>query len=119
AGAAPALALHAPVHPHPVELCPDPEQAAADHPPVGLELGLARAPRPDAAAEALQVAPLPDEPGQQVRELGELHLELALARAGALGEDVQDEGRPVDDPEAERLREVALLDARQRVVADW
>ena len=75
-------------------------------------------PRADAAAEPLEVLPLPDEARQQVGELGELHLQLALHRARPLGEDVEDERGAVDDPQAERAAEVALLDGRQRVVGD-
>src|SRR5256886_10718230 len=83
---------------------------------VGLELGLTRSPRADAAAETLEVAPLPDQPRQEIGELGELHLELALARARALREDVEDQRGAVDHFDPERLPDVALLARRQRVV---
>src|SRR4030067_155030 len=69
----------------------------------------ARPPRADAAARALEVAPLPHEPRQRVRELGELDLELALARARPLGKDVEDQRGPVDDLDAERIGHVALV----------
>src|SRR5439155_395136 len=94
-------ALEAAVDLDPLELAPDLHDAAADDAAVGLELGLARTPRADAAAETLEVAPLSHEPRQEIGELGELHLELALARARALREDVEDQSGPVDhfDPE--------------------
>ena len=78
--------------------------AVADHAPVGLELRLAGAPRADAAAQALEVLPLPDEARQQVGELGQLDLELALHGARALGEDVEDERGAVDDLAARASR---------------
>src|SRR3989449_9454654 len=92
--------------------------AVANDAPVGLELGLARPPRADATAETLEVAPLPHEPRQEIRELGELHLELALARARALREDVEDQRGAVDHLDPQRLGDVALLAGRQPVVGD-
>ena len=106
------------MHLHALELASDLHHAAADDATVRFELGLARPPRADAAAEPLEVRPLPDEPRQQIRELRQLDLQLALARARALGEDVEDQRRPVDDLQAERLGHVALLARRERVVAD-
>ena len=52
-----------------------------------------------------------------VLELGELHLELALGRAGVVGEDVEDDRRAVDHRDVELLLEVALLARQQLVVA--
>ena len=56
------------------------------------------------------------EPRQQVVELGQLHLQPALARAGAAREDVEDQLRPVERLAADRLLEVALLRRRELVV---
>ena len=53
--------------------------------------------RAAAAAEALEVLPLPAHPRQVVLELRELDLELALGADGVLGEDVEDQLRAVDD----------------------
>ena len=50
-------------------------------------------------------------------ELGDTDLELALGRVRVVGEDVEDDRRPVDDRDAERLLEVALLARQQLVVA--
>ena len=47
-----------------------------------------------------------------MRELRQLHLQFAFGAAGAKREDVEDEGRPVDDAALEFLLEVAVLDAR-------
>src|SRR5439155_520456 len=57
---------------------------AADRAPVRLELGLARAPQPDAAADARQVRPHPGE-ARQLREML-LHL-LRVGRPLARGAD--------------------------------
>src|SRR5262245_20391024 len=80
-----------------------------DDPAVRLELRLAGATGPDPTAQPLEVRPLSHEARQEIRELGQLDLELALARPRPLGEDVQDERGPVDDAEVERPREVPLL----------
>src|SRR5262249_56850666 len=85
---------------------------------VGFELSLAGSSGADAAAETLEVSPLPDQTREQIRELSQLDLELSFRGARALGEDVEDQRRAVDHLEAKRLREVALLHRRQRIVAD-
>ncbi len=96
--------------------------AVARQPAVGLDLGLARAPRADAAvdapgAEALEVGPQPAHAREVVFELRQLDLKLALGRASVVGEDVEDDRRAVDHRHAELLLEVALL-ARQQLVVD-
>ena len=91
-----------------------PHQAAAVH----LELGLARAPGPDATgllAEGRAPAP---QAGQPVAQEGQLHLGLALGAAGVLGEDVEDHRRAVDGGAPEQLLQVAVLGRRQLVVED-
>ena len=92
--------------------------APPDHAPVRLELRLAGSPGPDAAPESLEVGPLPHQARQEVRELRQLHLELALARPRPLGEDVEDQGGAVDDAKLQRAGEVPLLHGRQRIVRD-
>ena len=76
-------------------------------PAIGLDLRLARAPRADSAAEALEVGPEPAHPREVVLELGELDLQLALGRVRVVGEDVEDDRGSVDHRHAERLLEVA------------
>ena len=92
--------------------------AAPREPAVGLELRLAGAARADAAAEALEVLPHAAHARQVVLELRELDLELALGAHGVLGEDVEDQLRPVDDARLERVLEVALLRGLELVVDD-
>src|SRR5581483_4253827 len=91
--------------------------AAPREPAVALELRLAGAARPDAAAEALQVLPHAAHPRQVVLELCELDLELPLGRCRVLREDVQDQLRAVDDTRVQRVLEVTLL-RRVEIVVD-
>jgi hypothetical protein len=83
--------------------------AVAGETAVGLDLGLARASRPDPAAEALEVGPQPAHAGEVVLELCQLDLQLALGAARMQGEDVEDHARAIDDPHLERVLEAPLL----------
>ena len=56
--------------------------------------------------------------GQEVVQLGELDLELALAGSGATREDVQDELGAINNLQIQRLFEVAELGGREVVVED-
>src|SRR5262245_58382094 len=90
----------------------------ADAPPVGLELGFARASGANTAAKARQRVAGADQPRQQVFQLRELDLQLALARPRATGEDVEDQLSAIDDLAADRLLDLAQLRGRQLVVED-
>src|SRR5262249_59066752 len=90
--------------------------AAARDAAVGLELRLARPARADAAAEALEVLPHPAHARQVVLELRELDLELPLGAHGVLGEDVEDQLRPVDHARLQVVLEEALLRRVELVV---
>ena len=79
-------------------------------PPVGLQLSLAGAPGADgglAAGGGLahQMPPHTGQSGQQIFILGQGHLKAALPGPGALGEDVQNQSRPVHDLDADVLGE--------------
>ena len=50
--------------------------------------------------------------------LGQLHLESALAGAGAPGKDVQDKSGAVDDLDAQGIFQVALLAGGELIVGD-
>jgi hypothetical protein len=61
---------------------------------------------------------LTGEARQHVFQLGEFDLKAPFGRAGAVGEDVEDQLRAVDDLDADRFFEVALLRGRQFVIHD-
>ena len=93
--------------------CP---QAALDEgntgtrePPVAFELAFPRPPRPDPAAQALEVLPHPSHAREVVLELRQLDLELPFSGSSMLGEDVEDQLRAVDDARLEGVLERALL----------
>ena len=76
------------------------------------KLRLAVTAHADAAFLAGQVAPVARQPRQQMLQLREFHLELAFARPGALGEDVEDQRRAVEDLAIEQRFKVAALGGR-------
>jgi hypothetical protein len=97
----------------------------ADPPPVQLDLGLARASSADADAArgapadlAGQVATPAAQPRQQVVELSQLDLGLALAALGVLSEDVEDQSGPVDHLDLDDLLQVPQLAGSQLAVTD-
>ena len=107
------------------DLAAQPGDPRPDPAPVSLDLRLARAAGADAAGPARPAAGLPGQrlapaaqPGQQVLQLGELDLRLALLAAGVLGEDVQDQRGPVDDLDLDRAFQAAQLARGQLAVAD-
>ena len=113
----------APLHLAPVlqliELAAQLGYALADGAPVQLDLLLAgSAGLAEAAALALEVRPAAHQARRQVLELRQLDLELALARARALPEDLQDQLGAVEHAAAELPFEVALLGAGQLMVED-
>jgi hypothetical protein len=114
--AAPLLPAHLALATQLVQPPLEQRHAPPRQPPVGLELRLARAPRPDAAAEPLEVLPHPPHAREVVLELRQLDLQLPLGRTRVLGEDVEDQLRPVDDARLEGVLEGALLRRRQLVV---
>ncbi len=101
-----------------VDLLRQHADALPNAPAIGLELGLAGASRPDAAAQPRQRLARSDEPRQEILQLRELDLQLPFPRARAAREDVEDELRAVDDLAAERLLEIAQLRRAQLVVED-
>ena len=91
---------------------------ATDDPAVGLQLGLARPPEADAAADTGEVGPHPGEPRQQVFQLRQLHLQLGLVASGPGGEDVEDDLGPVHHPDLERALQIHPLHRAQLLVED-
>src|SRR5712664_1224721 len=82
---------------------------AADHAAVGFELGFARSPQTDAAADTREVGPHPREARQQILELRQLDLQLRLVAARARREDVENDLGAVHDAHAETLFELHAL----------
>src|SRR3989442_2392550 len=113
---APSLALVRAVVGYVVQPLFEDGDLAADGPAVGLKLGLARPAQPDATTDAGEVRPHAGEPGQEVLELRQLHLQLRLGRARARREDVEDDLGAVHHPHREHLLEVRSLYRRQRLV---
>ncbi len=62
------------------------------------------------------MSPKSRESREQMLELRQLDLQLAFARPGALGEDVEDERRAVENLALEDFFEVAALRGRKVVV---
>jgi hypothetical protein len=103
---------------HSLEVALQPGDAFPNAAAVDFELRLAGAARADPAPESPEVLPHPREPREQVLELGQLHLEPRLARARPLGEDVEDQRGPVDDPHLQLLLEIPVLGRREIVVEE-
>ena len=102
--AAPLPALDLPAHRHLGDLAAQLGDARPDPAPVSLDLGFTGPAGADAAAAGHPAAGLPGQrltpaaqPRQQVLQLRQLDLRLALLAAGVLGEDVQDQRGAVDD----------------------
>ena len=104
------------------ELALDGRDALAHHAAVDLELTFAFAEAGSAAAHAVgrEVGPHAAQARIQVLILGEPHLEAAFAARRVEGEDVEDEGGPVDDLDVlvDDLLEVGLLRGAELVVED-
>ena len=88
---------------------------------VGLKLRFARAARADrrrAAGGRLphEVRPHTGQARQKVLVLRQFHLQLALARLGALGENVEDQARAVEHAHAEFLLQHAHLRRGELIV---
>ncbi len=93
--------------------------ALADAPAVHLQLGLARtAVGADAAAHAGQLGSLAGEAGQQVVQLGQLNLGLALAGVGMKCEYIQYQSGAIDDLAGTMFFQVSLLGRSQFPVED-
>src|SRR5262249_20382121 len=100
----------------------------ADATPVCLNLGLARPAQTHtatgtaatAAAAGLarkRLAPTTQR-REEVLQLGQLDLSLAFAALGVLREDVEDQGRPVDDLDLDLLLKRAQLRRRELAIAN-
>mmetsp|Transcript_45027 Transcript_45027/g.86072 ORF Transcript_45027/g.86072 Transcript_45027/m.86072 type:complete len:235 (+) Transcript_45027:1203-1907(+) len=105
---------------HSLQVLPESADLVSQQPLVHLDLLLAHTLYLPAARLALQVRPHARQPRQLVLRHRQLHLQLALRRASALGEDVQDEVGAVADVDAlpQQTLEVAALRWSELVVKD-
>ena len=92
--------------------------AAADVPPVGLQLGFTGTPGADAAAQPGKGGALPRQPGQEVLQLCQLHLQPPFGGMRPAGENVQDQGGTVHHPHAGQILQIAVLGGGQLPVKD-
>ncbi len=110
-----ALALDGAILADGQEVAFEPGDAVLHAAAVDFELGLARAARADSAALAGEVRPHAGEArGEGALQLRELDLEAALARARALGKDVEDELRAVEHLAVGQFLKIAPLRGRAR-----
>ncbi len=63
---------------------------------VDLQSGFSRSPAPDTPGQTGQGIIPPDQTGQDIFQLGRLHLEFSLPGPGPLGKDIQDQLGAVD-----------------------
>src|ERR1039457_4447075 len=103
---------------HAIQILLDFLDAAVDAAAIGFQLRLTGAARADAAARPGHLDAPAGQARQQIIQLREFHLQAALTRARAMGEDIQDELRAIDDAARKLLLQVALLSGRQVVVED-
>ncbi len=109
-----------------VQLFLDLRDAAADLAAVSLQLRFAGATQTNttrgaaraAAGLSGQVSPHSCQARQAVLQLGQFDLQLALSRPGVLAEDVEDQGRPINDLDffAENLLQLPLMAWRKLVI---
>ena len=89
----------------------------SDHAAVQLDLFFTRAAaHPDAPTLPLQMGPASHQPGADVLQARQLHLQLAFMAAGALGKNLENQQGPVVDRQLHVALKVALLCRAQRLV---
>src|SRR6516164_2020111 len=112
------LAMQGPLRPHSLDGLPHLPDSRAQTAAIELELLLARSTRPDSTSEPRKQRASPSQARQEVIELGQLNLKLALAGARPPREDVENKLGPVDDLEPECQLEVAELGGGEVVLED-
>ena len=103
---------------HLLQLALEGLDAPADVAAVAFQLGFTGAAGADAAAQPAQRGAKARQPGQAVFQLGQLHLQAAFAGAGPLGENIQDQGGPVDGGDLQDPLDIADLGGGQLMVED-
>ena len=110
------MPLLRPNAPHTFDLLLDVPDAPVNLPPVGLQLSFTRPTSADAAAELRHFHASPRQPRKQILELGQLHLQLTLTRAGVPSKNIENELRAIDDARVDYAFDVALLRGREVVI---
>ena len=104
------LPLRETLPPHDFQVLCNARDAVLHPAPVGFQLRLAfAASHSDPAFLPRQVALKPRQPRQQMLQLRQLDLQLAFTRAGALGENVENQRSPIENLAVENLLEVTAL----------
>src|SRR5438128_11614520 len=101
---------------HALELLVDFLDAPGNSAAVGFELCFARASRADSAAQPRHLDTVAGQPRQHIVELRQFDLQTALPRAGAPGEDVEDELGAIDNFYLKLLLEIPLLGRREVLI---
>src|SRR5206468_1449469 len=107
------IALGRALTPHDLQIAADAGDTILDAAAVGFQLRFPfTATHADAAFLTGQVAPKAGEPREQMLQLGQLDLQLPLAGAGALGENVQDKRGAVQNLAIEDALQISALGGR-------
>jgi hypothetical protein len=101
-----------------LELLLQAADAVAQTAAVGLQLGFARTAAADTAHQARHGGPLAEQARQDVLELRQFHLDLAVESMGATGEDVENQLAAVDHLEVGELGDGADLGWREVLIED-
>ena len=90
--------------------------APVNFPAIGFELGFARAPGADAAAQLRHFYSASAQAGQHVLQLRQLHLQLAFPRLGVFRKNIEDELGAVNHPGVDQFFNIALLRSGEIVI---
>ncbi len=83
---------------------------------VDFQLRFTRTPHADAAALPRQVRPHAGQPRQQILQLRQLDLQLAVLRLRALRKNIENQLRPIQNLPLENLLQIAALRGTQLIV---
>ena len=83
---------------------------------IGFELGFARTPGADAAAQLRHFDSASAQPRQHVLQLRQFHLQLAFPRPRMFRKNIEDQLGAVDHPGVDQLFDVALLRSGEIVI---
>src|SRR5436190_18819001 len=105
--------------PNHFQIARNPGNAILNAPAIRFQLGFTfTAAHADASLLARQVTPEPGESRQQMLKLRQFDLQLAFATARALGKDIQNQRRAVENFAIENFLEVSALSWRKFIVED-